>query len=355
MEFAIMPDGLYGASVRINGKWLGIVEERPLVFTMPDHGNYVVLLELSPLATDPSGDVHPLPLARAFHVEDGRILEPATIPDGFLHLRRTARSQRHAIHYTYPKTEALGYHLESLPLLMQTETADFDRDGRLDIVEVYTTDRTAHVRVRAATGALLMSEIFPDPKLRVEVADITRDGRADLLIFWQDEEPRVMLWESADSSLSSYEGFTGLRRLGRGDVLLEKAQGSPFRQSIELYRYSRKVGESAQFERVRMEDQLLRRAEDPSDTVEAFLTALEQNDRPGAQLFLAKGAALPDLGNLYAHEIETAVDSTVTVSVFEWLMRGFYDVEHHFRFDLVQQPDKISEWKIGKVQETDSR
>ncbi|MGB8956391.1 MAG: VCBS repeat-containing protein [Tumebacillaceae bacterium] len=355
MEFAIMPDGLYGASVRINGKWLGIVEERPLGFTMPDHGTYIVLLELTPLATDPSGDVHPLPIARVFHVGDGRILEPATIPDGFLHLRRTARSQRHDIHYAYPKTEALGYHLESLPQLSQTETADFDRDGRLDTVEVYTTDRAAHVRVRSATGTLLLSEVFPDPKLHIEVADITRDGRADLLIFWHDEEPRVMLWESADGSLSSYEGFTGIRRLGRGDALLEIAKGSPFRQATELFRYSRKVGESAQFERVRTEEQLLRRAEDPTDTVEAFLTALEQNDRPGAQLFLARGVALPELGNLYAHEIDTADGSIVTASAFEWLMRGFYDVERSLRFDFVQQPDKISEWKIGKVQETDSR
>ena len=355
MEFAIMPDGLYGASVRINGKWLGIVEERPLGFTMPDYGKFIVLLELSPLATDPAADVHPLPIARAFHVEDGRILEPATIPDGFLHLRRTARTQRHDIYYTYPKTEALGYHLESLPQLSQTETADFDRDGRLDTVEVYTTDRAAHVRVRSATGTLLISEVFPDPKLHVEVADITRDGRADLLIFWQDEEPRVMLWESADGSLSSYEGFTGLRRIGRGDALLEKTKGSPFRQSIELYRYSRKVGESAQFERVRTEDQLLRRAEHSSDTVEAFLTALEQNDRPGAQLFLAKGVALPDFGSLYAHEIELSAGPSVTAAAFEWIMRGFYDVERHLRFDLVQQPDKFSEWKIGKVQATDSR
>jgi hypothetical protein len=358
MEFAVMPDHLYGASVRVNGKWLGAVEDRPLPFRIESEGEYTLLLELTPLRGDLTGDVIPIPFARMIKIKNNDIAAPEVETDGALQIRKSGT--RFQLHYVYPKTEALGQSLETLLMPLQTETADFDHDGRLDVAETFVTNLRGHVRVRSATGQILLQEVYPDSAVRIEAADLTRDGRPDLLIFWRgrgeegpDEEAFMQLWDPVDGALSTHLGFTGIRRTGRGEALVEKTVKTPFRQVTCLYRYHRQPGESAQFQPVRVEERTLLRADDEAETAEAFLSALETKDTKGAELYLANGTSLPailrTLPDLNAHEIGTVQDGKALVSLYSWIVPGYYDVEKHVALELVRQPDSASEWKIRAV------
>ncbi|MFD2169802.1 FG-GAP repeat domain-containing protein [Tumebacillus lipolyticus] len=354
MEFVVMPDHLYGASVRINGKWLGAVEERPLSFQVRADGAFSLLFELMPLASDPAGDVTAVPFARLVKVKQGKIVSPVVEADGALHLRKVGAE--HHVHFVYPKIEAIGEGLETLLMPLQTETADFDHDGRLDVAESFATNLRGHVRVRSASGKILLQEVYPDNALHIEAADLTKDGRPDLLIFWRGrgeegiDEPYMQLWDGADGALSTHAGFTGIRRTGRGEVLVEKREQSPFRQVVQLFRYQRTPGESAQFQAVKREAKMLQRADDEAETLEAFLLAWEMRDSEGAELYLAKGSEsavlLGSLSPFYGHEIESIHSPRATVSVYEWIDPGFYDLEKKISFELVRQPDQVSEWKI---------
>jgi len=358
MEFQVMPDRLFGASVRINGRWLGVVEGQPLTFTLPDEGAFGVLVELTPLQSDPTGDAHPLGIARTIHVRDGEILEPNVMPDGWLHIR--SRERRYEIHYIYPKTDALGQGAETLPVLLRTETADFDRDGRLDAVETYAASRSGHVRVRSAQGQILFQDVYPDNALRVEVADLTQDGRPDLLIFWRNGdladpngEDKMQLWEAQDGALSTFKGYTGIRRTGRSEVLVERRKSTPYRQLIECYRYSRKPEESAQFTLVKVEAQWLQRADTEEELLDAFLSLLELGDERGAEAYLARNVTLPEvagvLGPFYAHDAGRLGEGRWRVEVYEWQVPGYYDRTRVFQLELLRRPDKISEWKIARA------
>ncbi|ARU60123.1 hypothetical protein CBW65_02905 [Tumebacillus avium] len=348
MEFAVMPDYLYGASVRVNGKWLGVIDERPLKFRIRDAGAFTLLVELSPLQSDPTGDVVAVPFARVIKIKDGEIVPPEVETDGSIHIRKAGRSWQ--LHFVYPKVEVLGQGLETLLLPLQTESADFDHDGRLDVAETFATNLRGHVRVKSATGQILLQEVYPDSAVRIEAADLTRDGRPDLLIFWRgaQDEPYMQLWDGADASISTFEGFTGIRRAARAEVLLEKKLQTPFRETVGLYRYQPVPHESPQFQLVRAEDRTLQRADVEAETVEAFLSSVEAGDRKGAALYLAKGFPLPDL-HFYGHEIESVEGAKSAVSVYEWLTPGYYDVEKYFALDLVRQPDAVSEWKIRAI------
>ncbi|HEU4965798.1 MAG TPA: VCBS repeat-containing protein [Bacilli bacterium] len=358
MEFSIRPDDLFGATVRVNGKWLGIVEEKPLAFRVPEQGEYQLLIELAPLQADPSGDVYPLSFARLVTVKDGKIVPPIVVPDGFLHLRKAGA--QHQIFFIYPKVNALARGLETLAMSMQVETADLDRDGRLDTVETFATNMSGHVRVRAATGKILLQDVYPDNGVRVAVTDLTRDGRPDLLIFWREpsvanggDDARMQLWDPASGSLNGFIGYTGVRKSGAGDALVERKRTTPYREVTELFRYDRKPGESATFTPVRTEEKMRMRADTPADTVEAFLSSLEIDDGKGATLFLAKEApilaTMQAVAPFYAHEIDTVRDGEATVRVFRWIEPGYYDRELAFRIELVQEPDKVSQWKIRGV------
>lgn len=348
MEFAVMPDYLYGASVRVNGKWLGIIDERPLKFRIGDAGTFTLLVELSPLQSDPTGDVVAVPFARVIKIKDGEIVPPEVETDGSLHVRKTGRSWQ--LHFVYPKVEVLGQGLETLLLPLQTESADFDHDGRLDVAETFATNLRGHVRVKSATGQILLQEVYPDSALRIETADLNRDGRPDLLIFWRgaQDEPYMHLWDSSDASMSTFEGFTGIRRSGRAETLLEKKVQTPFRETVQLYRFQPVPHESPQILPVRTEDRTLQRADAAAETVEAFLSSVEAGDCKGAELYLAKGTKLPDL-HFYAHEIESVEGAKAAVCVYEWLTAGYYDEEKYFALDLVRQPDGVSEWKIRGI------
>lgn len=358
MEFAIMPDGLFGASVRVNGKWLGSVEDKPLLFKVPDQGEYQLLLEFTPLQSDPSGEVHSVPFARNIKIKDGQIVPPIIEPDGFLIVRKSGAL--HKLFFTYPKVNALANGLQTLLMPMQNETADFDRDGRLDTVETFVTNMSGHVRVRSATGKVLLLDVYPDNGLRVAVTDLTRDGRPDLLIFWKEpdvmagaEDARMQLWDPSDGALQGFIGFTGVRKNSAGDALVEKKRTTPYREITELYRYHRKPGESARFDLVRTEEKTRMRADTPADTVEAFLSSLEIGDTKGATLYLAKEApiiaTLQAVGNFYGHEIDTVNEPHSTFRVFEWLSPGYYDMERAYRMVLVQDPDKTSVWKVLSI------
>ncbi|TCP58122.1 hypothetical protein EV586_102573 [Tumebacillus sp. BK434] len=349
MEFAVIPDYLYGASVRVNGKWLGIVEERPVKFRIGDVKAFTLLVEVSPLQSDPTGDVTAVPFARVIKIKDGAIVPPEVEPDGALHVRKTA--QGHELHFVYPKVEVLGQGLETLLVPKQTESADFDHDGRLDVAETFATNLRGHVRVRSATGRILLQEVYPDNELHIAAADLNRDGRPDLLIFWRGalDEPLLQLWDGADGSISTFAGFTGIRRTARAETLLEKKVQTPFREWVELYRFQPVPHESPQFKLVRTEDRTLQRADVEGETLEAFLSSFEAGDRKGAMLYLTKGTPLPEL-NFYAHEIDRVNGGNLSAMVYHWIEPGYYDEEHVLAFDLVRQPDAVSEWKIKSIQ-----
>ncbi|ASS74198.1 hypothetical protein CIG75_03820 [Tumebacillus algifaecis] len=349
MEFAVMPDYLYGASVRINDKWLGIVEDdRPLLFRVRDTGPFTLLVELAPLRTDLTGDVIAVPFARVIKIQDGEIVPPDVETDDALHIRKSGSGFQ--LHFVYPKVEVLGQGLETLMMPLQTETADFDHDGRLDVAQTFATNLRGHVRLKSAKGNILLQEVYPDNALQIEAADLTRDGRPDLLIFWRGahDEPFLHLYDGADGSLSTYPGFTGMRRTGLADVLLENKVQTGFREVVKLYRYLPVPYESAQFQLMRTETKILQLAADEEDTVEAFLAAIAVEDRQGAELYLAKGVRLPDL-SWYAHEMHSAKDGVATASIFQWIVPGYYDRELWLELELVRQPDKVSVWKIGAV------
>lgn len=353
MEFLVMPDHLFGASVRVNGQWLGLVEETPLPFQMKEgSGGTRMLIECTPLQTDLTGDVYPLPFARVVQIQNGRLVVPDTEPDGWLHIRRSGRT--HQIFFRYPKVDALGSCTETLPLPLQLETADFDHDGRLDTVQTYFTNQCGHLRVTSATGAILLQEVYPDNGLRVEVVDINRDGRPEVLVFWEEHDvPHLHIWEAADNALTGFHGYTGIRRIGRGDAWIEQKATTPFREVIRLHRYTRKPGESPVFEFVRAEERTLQRADTPQETVEAFLSSLQIGDAAGAKLYVGKGAnqatvtAAP--GTFYSYEIGAVNGGKVQAVVYEWLAEGYYDTERPLSFELVQQPDEVSEWKVTRA------
>jgi hypothetical protein len=362
MEFAVMPDHLFGASVRINGQWLGVVEEQALHFSMKGTGAYIMLVEIAPLAADPSGEVYPLPLARVLRIKDGALVEPETEPDGMLHVRRAGRL--HQLHVVYPKVDALGGCLETLPLPLQNETVDFDHDGRLDTAETFFTSQCGHLRVRSATGTILLQEVYPDNGLRIEVVDLNRDNRPELLIFWEERAgrdglsvQRMQHWDPSDASLAGYEGFTGVRRLGRGEVLIEKQQRTSYREVIDLYRYVRRAGESAEFPFVRREERLLMRADAPVDTLEALFESLEIGDESGAKAYLARVATWAEVaravGKPYSHEIGQVKDGRGAVRAFEWIYEGFYDAERVLSVEMVKEPDAVSEWKVARLTRTE--
>ncbi|WP_038091809.1 FG-GAP repeat domain-containing protein [Tumebacillus flagellatus] len=353
MQFTIIPDSLYGASARVNGKWLGIVESRPVSFTVPDSGEFYLLVELSPLQADPSGDVFALPIARVLHIRDGQLLPPDTEPDGVLHLRRAPKTIE--LHFRYPKLDAPHRNLETLPRPVQIESIDLDKDARLDAVETYATNRSGHVRIRLADGQLLYEDVFPDPKLRVELADINRDGRPDVLVFWTDPEeldplsaPKLMLWESPDGSLDVFSGFTGVKRIGGGDVLMERTRSSDYLSVTDLLRYTRQPGESAQFVPVRREEQCLQRALTIEETADAYLTALELQDELGAEHYLSRGTKLK-LDPFYAHHLDTVKHSALHAVLYHWIYPDYYDDEKKLLFEFTHQPDKWSEWKITRA------
>lgn len=358
MQVSVMPDHLYGASVRVNGRWLGVVEAQPLAFTLPQTGSYTVLVELMPLHADPTGDVYPIPFAHLIRIVDGAIAEPDQEPNGQIHIRRVG--ERHQLHVSYPKTDALGRTLDTLPMQLQTLSADFDRDGRLDTADAYATARAGHVVVRSAKGQVLFQDVYPDNGLRIEVADLTRNGRPDLLIFWQEPgesdpllEHRLHLWEAHDSALSTFSGFTGLKRVGGGDVLLERKKSSPYRQVLEYYRYSRQPGESAQMHVVSIEAEWRQRAETPEETLDAFLTALELGDERGAEQLLARRGEFAliraRLGHFYSHDLSRPEQGRIRAQLFEWIIPRYCDLERQLDVQLVRQPDPISEWKISAV------
>ncbi|MBL0385826.1 VCBS repeat-containing protein [Tumebacillus sp. ITR2] len=353
MQFTIIPDNLYGATARVNGKWLGLVDARPITFTMPDQGEFYLLLELTPLQPDPSGDVFVLPITRVVHIRDGELLAPATEPDGYLHLRRTAKGTE--IHYIYPKLDAPLRNLETLPRPVQIESIDLDHDARLDAVEIYATNRSGHIRIRLADGQLLYEDVVPDPKLRVELADLNRDGRPDVLMFWTDPEeqdpllaPKLQLWESPEGSLDIFTGFTGVKRIGGGDVLLERTRTTPFLAVTDLMRYTRQPTESAHFVPVRREEQCLQRATSIEETAEAYLTALELQDEIGAEHYLSHGTK-PKLHPFYAHHIDGVKHSTLQATLYHWIYPNFYDGEKKLHFEFAHHPDKWSDWKITRV------
>lgn len=358
MKFRIMPDDLYGASARVNGQWLGVVETRPLSFTVSDQGEFYLLVELTPLISDPSGDVYAIPIARVLHIREGEVQPPAVESDGVLHLRRDANDVE--IHYRYPKVDAPTRYLETLPQKHQVETVDLDKDGRLDTVESYITNKNGHVRIRLADGTELFEGVFPDPRLQIVVADINRDGRPDVLVLWQDpeeEDPlhaaKLMLWESPEGAIDTFSHITGVKRIGAGDVLLERTRRSPFRSVTEYLRYTRKPWESATFVPVRTEERLLQRAETVEETAEAFLTALEQQDHKGAHMYLARGKTLSSLAiaqcPFYAHRVDAVQHAAVSVTLYEWLYPHYYDCAKTLHLEFVQEPDKWSEWKVHRV------
>ncbi|MGZ4164869.1 MAG: FG-GAP repeat domain-containing protein [Tumebacillaceae bacterium] len=359
MQFSVMPDHLFGATVRINGHFLGVVEERPLSFSISKTQEASLLVELAPLAVDPSGDVFPLPLSRIIRLKNNAIESPQVEPDGFLHIRKSG--EVHQLHFIYPKVEALDACYETLPIPLQSLTADFDNDGRLDAVETFATNRCGHVRVRSATGAILLQEVFPDNQLHVDIADLNQDGRPDLLIFWEkrerstsEEGNHLLYWEPATESLSAYEGFTGIRRIGPREVLLERKQATPYWQVTKLFKYTRKEGESAEFLPIRAEEKMLMRAESKEDAVEAFLGLLELGGGDGEKWYVAGNyMSLAEmkrlLGTFYAHEIVKVAGNTVDVRLFEWIEQGYYDKERMVRLELAHLPEKESEWKIVRV------
>lgn len=359
MEFTIMPDNLYGASASVNGKWLGIVDRRPLSFTVPDHGEFYILAAFTPLQGDPSGDIYPIPFARVLHIRDG-VLAPSDVePDEALHLRRSGT--RIELHFKYPKADVSTRNLETLPRLVQVETGDLDKDGRLDSIETYATNLNGHVRIRLADGTFAYEGVFPDPNLRVSVADVNRDGRPDVMVFWTDPEEsdallalKMMLWESPDGFIDSFAGITGVKRIGAADVLFERTRKSSFRAVTEYLRYTRQPGESAIFVPVRTaEEQFLQRAETIEDTAEAFLSALEMGDEKGAELYLARGTALKPiqqvLGSFYAHELDSVKKTTLHAALYDWIYPNYYDAEKKLLFEFAPHPDRWSEWKLTRV------
>lgn len=120
-----------------------------------------------------------------------------------------------------------------------------------------------------------------------------------------------------------------------------------------MYRYTRKTGESAQFEFVRAEARNLQRADTPQETVEAYLSSLEIGDVNGAKLYVRKGVnpegivAAP--GKFYSYEVGAANEGRVQAVMYEWIAEGFYDVERPLHFELVQQPNAVSEWKVTRA------
>lgn len=359
MQFSVMPDHMFGAAVRINGHLLGVVEERPLTFSISKTREAKVLVELSPLASDPGGDVYPLPFSRLIRLKDDAIVPPIVEPDGFLHIRKSG--EQHQLYFTYPKVEALDACYETLPMPLQTLTADFDHDGRLDSVETFATNRCGHVRVRSATGAILLQEVFPDSQLHVDIADLNHDGRPDLLIFWEKRERatteegyHVLYWDAATQSLSAFEGYTGVRRTGTGEVLLERKLQTPYWQVIRLFKYTRKEEESAVFVPVRTEEKMLMRAESKEDAVEAFFGLLELGGAEGERWYMVGNyMSLPEmkrlLGTFYAHEIVKVTGNFVDMRLFEWIEPGYYDKERMVRLEMAHLPEKESEWKIARV------
>ncbi len=359
MEFVVMPDHMYGASVRVNGKWLGVVEEQPIKFQFPDQGEYLVLVELAPLRKDPTAEVYALPFARVIKTKNGEIVPPLEEADGLLHIRKVGG--QYQLHVTYPKVDGLGDTVEILPRLQQTEMGDFNHDGRLDIVETFATNLRGHVRIRLSTGETMFQEVYPDRDVRVEVVDLNRDGRPEVLIFWrafQEINPqnkwRMQVWDPADGGISTFEGFSGIRRNGHGECLIESKQESLYRRVIRLFQCRYTKGEAVpQFVLTRTEEKTLERALTENDTLEAFMHSLEMGDRNGAALYLAKGYPLADaqqaLGPVYAHEIGDLRGSRCTVSLFEWLLPGYYDRERMAQVELVQQPDNSSVWKIARI------
>ncbi|PWK14814.1 FG-GAP repeat domain-containing protein [Tumebacillus permanentifrigoris] len=359
MEFTIMPDNLYGASASVNGKWLGIVESRPISFTVPDHGEYYVLAEFTPLQADPGGDVYPIPIARVLHIRNGEVVAPIVEPDESLHLRRSG--SRIELHYRYPKADAPTRNLETLPHLVQVESIDLDKDGRLDSVETFASNKSGHIRIRLADGAIAYEGVFPDPNLRLSIADVNRDGRPDVMVFWTDPEEqdslqaaKMMLWESPDGSIDSFNGLTGVKRIGAADVLFERTRKSPYRVVTEYLRYTRQPGESAVFVPVRAaEEQFLQRAESLEETAEAFLTALELQDDKGAELYLARGTSLKPilqtLGPFYAHHLGPVKKTTLHAAVYEWVYPNYYDREKKLLLEFAHHPDKWSDWKLTRV------
>jgi hypothetical protein len=359
MEFVVMPDWMYGASVRVNGKWLGVVEEQPIKFQFPSQGEFSMLVELTPLRKDPTSDVYALSFARMIKIKDGDIIAPIEEVDGLLHIRKA--NHQFQLHFLYPKVDGLGGPMETLPRLMQTEMGDFDHDGRLDVAETFVTNLRGHVRIRLATGETLLQEVYPDREVRVEVVDLNKDGRMDVLIFWRafneldaENKWRMQFWDSADGGVSTFEGFSGVRRNGRGEVLLEKKQESPFRRVIQLYETRFTKGESMpQFVFVRTEEKTLQRAQTESEVLEAFFTSLTMGDTQGAALYLAKGLSLSQiqslLGTVYAYEVTAHRGDMFDVSVFEWIVPGYYDRERRFQIQLMEEPDNASVWKIARV------
>lgn len=359
MEFVVMPDGLYGASVRVNDKWLGVVEEQPIKFQYPNQGEYQLLVEFTPLRKDPTSDVYALPFARVVKIKNGEIVDPREEADGLLHIRKVGG--KFQLHVSYPKVSGLSETVEILPRLLQTEAGDFDHDGRLDMVETFATNLRGHVRIRLATGETLFQEVYPDREVRVEVVDLNRDGRPDVLIFWRafnelspTNKWRMQLWDSSDGGLSTFEGFSGIRRNGSGDAALESKRESIYRQVTDLYQCRFTKGEAIpQFVHLRSEEKTLQRALTESEALDAFMSSLEMCDRTGAALYLAKGVPLADveaaLGSNYAHEINEMRGSHGDLSVFEWKVPGYYDRERRVHVELVEQPDNISVYKIARV------